>query len=364
MGEPVSLRALLQGWGLEPLIEGGLDGMSDDLLARVVPSFTDAAMDASALSQAIADGVPVLAPQAHAQRVLDRAGPDGLAFVTDPRWDAFDPPKVAMVSGWGRPGMPVDAVNDHDLALVSSFSEVLRDPRCLNLQMFHREDEKDQAAAAANTTAAAAAAAATTATATGAKVQPPPVGAARLPVLPELLDWPAPELFARGRTGKGRDGGCVTPSRTSRHIKKTTADSGGGGSAGPMAAVRVDRATRLSRQVGIEQRPCARARAARQQIPAYFRNRVVVQPLAVVSPTGGNDVVAPRRLRRARLPGCAAPGCAPRRAPRRAGERAPASAGASEVAGDREARKERARARARARAHRQGVHLRRGKQGA
>lgn len=64
-----------------------------------------------------------------------------------------------MVGGWGRPGTEVDAVNDRDLALVSSFSEILTDPRRLNLQMFHREGESF------------------------------------LPVLPELLDWPCDDLF-------------------------------------------------------------------------------------------------------------------------------------------------------------------------
>jgi len=67
-----------------------------------------------------------------------------------------------MVGGWGKPGSAVDALNDRDLALVGSFSEVLADPRVLNLQMFHRPED---------------------------------VSESSFPVLPTLLDWPCPALF-------------------------------------------------------------------------------------------------------------------------------------------------------------------------
>ena len=237
--EPVSLKGLLRAWGLEPLIEGGLDGMSDELLARVVPSFTEPSDD---MTTAIADGVPVLAPAVHAQRVFDKVGGDGLAFVTDRRWDAFDPPKVAMVSGWGRPGMPVDAVNDRDLSLVNSFSEVLAEPRCLNLQMFHREDEEANAAAPPPSSPPSSPHVFPHAS-PHASPPPPPPGD-RFPVLPDLLDWPCPELFARGRDGPGRDGGCASGRRTSGRRNASSSAT-----QAPFAAVRVDRATRLSRQV-------------------------------------------------------------------------------------------------------------------
>lgn len=109
--------------------------------------------------------------------------------------------QVAMVSGWGRPGTKVDAINDRDLALTSSFADVLQDPRTLNLQMFHRDD---------------------------AGADEPP-----LPVLPDCLDWPCPEFFAREDSARpGRDGGMASQ----------------GALPGPFRGVRVDRATRVSKR--------------------------------------------------------------------------------------------------------------------
>ena len=193
--------------------------MSEELEARIVPRFSDGD-DSATLQQLVADGVPVLAPQKHAQRVLEAAGPDGLAFVCDKRWDAFVKPKVAMVGGWGRPGTAVDAANDEHLALVGSFSEVLHDRRPLNLQMFHRVEEK---------------------TVPG-KQQPlkqsekhdeqEPRSDA-LPVLPRLLNWPCPGLF-RTTTTSSPAAACMPPSTAPL-------------AAAPAAMV-VDRATRLSRK--------------------------------------------------------------------------------------------------------------------
>lgn len=88
-----SLKALLEGWGLEDLID--LSGMAGEIEARVVPSFADGSQP-EIMAQLIADGVPVLAPAACARRVVD-AVPDGLAFVCDPRWNQFPKPKVSLL---------------------------------------------------------------------------------------------------------------------------------------------------------------------------------------------------------------------------------------------------------------------------
>lgn len=109
----------------------------------------------------VCNGIPAFADESCAKRVKAKVGDDGLEFMCSPQWNEFPDKKVAMVGGWGRPGTPVDAINDRDLALVSSFSDILTDPKRLNLQMFHREGESN------------------------------------LPVLPELLDWPCDDLFNR-----------------------------------------------------------------------------------------------------------------------------------------------------------------------
>ena len=187
-----SLKKVLQSWNLEDLIEGGLGAMSESIECRVAPSFGED--EHEHMASFVANGRPVFAPPSHASRVIKAVpGGDGLAWIQDERWNSMPKPKVAMVSGWGRPGTAVDAVNDRDLALVGSFSEVLSDPRCLNLQMFHRESDAE----AADPT------------------EPP------LPILPDLLDWPCPELFGRGDGGSGRDSG--------------------NGPGGAFSAVRVDR---------------------------------------------------------------------------------------------------------------------------
>ena len=196
------LKALLQEWGLESLVEGGLEGMSDELLCRVVPRMDDG--DESAIYKLAADGIPVLAPAVCTERLRAQVGPDGLSYLRDPRWATFAQPKVAMVSGWGRPGTLVDAVNDRDLALVHSFQEVLDSPRVLNLQMFHRDDDGETRGEARESSE-------------GAK--PESGQESSLPVLPALLDWPCPDFFETSKKNAESD---VPP------------------------AVRVDRATRVS----------------------------------------------------------------------------------------------------------------------
>lgn len=116
----------------------------------------------------------------------EAVGEDSLGYICKPEWNVFREKKVAMVSGWGRPGTPVDAINDRDLALVSSFSDVLSDPRTLNLQMFHREGESD------------------------------------FPVLPALLDWPCDELFKVSEHQGSNDlaTAAVTVDRATRVSKK------------------------------------------------------------------------------------------------------------------------------------------------
>ena len=106
------LKALLRSWGLEPLILGGLDGMSDELEAQIVPSCSS---DDDNLLTFVADGIPVLAPIETASRVFEVSGHDGtyidiheeqpfialmsgLAFVSDSRWDKFSKPKVPSTS--------------------------------------------------------------------------------------------------------------------------------------------------------------------------------------------------------------------------------------------------------------------------
>ena len=196
------LVKILDSLGVEKQL---LSSMSEALEARLVPTFAEG--DETSLWQHVADGIPVLAPKQCAKRVVDTAGADGLAYVCDSRWDCFDKPKVAMIGGWGRPGTIVDAVNDEHLALVRSFSEVLRDSRPLNLQMFHREERNQESQAATEKET--------------------------LPVLPSLLEWPCADMFHTDQDEGGDSGGA-------NYAEK-----------GNFAAETVDRATRISRKGAI-----------------------------------------------------------------------------------------------------------------
>jgi len=93
-------------------------------------------------------------------------GPDALEYLTKSTDDTFDPPKLAMVGGWGQPGSSV--YGEEHLALVKSVSQLLKDERPLNLQMFHRKQ--------------------------GSKI----------PALPALLNWPMSDVLHK-HTPRPRD---------------------------------------------------------------------------------------------------------------------------------------------------------------
>ena len=192
-GETYTLLELFKRWGIEHLVPGGADAMRmpEGLEVQLVADFHRGGLDPRLMTKFAADGIPLLAPNEHAGAVLAEVGEDGLDFVCDPRWNDFPRPKVAMVCGAMRPGSSV--TGEADLTLVDSFEAVLEDPRILNLQMFHREDEwispmdEDGGAEDGGEEAGAAPPAA------------PDSEEPNLPVLPKKLAWPCPELFKVGR---------------------------------------------------------------------------------------------------------------------------------------------------------------------
>ena len=75
-------------------------------------------------------------------------GGDGIAFVTNEQWNAFERPKVCFRSGWAAPGSQM--ADERFFRTVTSFESVLRGKgkdvdgcmhtdEVINLQMFHRE---------------------------------------------------------------------------------------------------------------------------------------------------------------------------------------------------------------------------------
>lgn len=158
-GTTYGLKDLLLQWGVQSSLE--MDGMSDLWECQLVPS---AATAADAVHHT-SNMMPFFAPASHAERVFAACGADGLEFVSDPKWNAFPRPKIAFVGGWGQPGS--DMADVDSFRLVKSFREVIDSSDKLNLQMFHREGPEQPG----------------------------------LPVLPDLLDWPLPEVLKAQEEG-------------------------------------------------------------------------------------------------------------------------------------------------------------------
>ena len=175
-GETYCFRDLLKAWGLEGCID--FTKMSPSWRCQLVPFADDnsqAATHAAAMK-------PFFAPASCAEKASEACGGDGLAFVTDARWNAFPRPKIAFLGGWGAPGSNM-ADADY-LRMVKSFSDVVASSERLNLQMFHRQGP-DQPG---------------------------------LPILPELLEWPLPQLL--GDVSEGKGGPAVVCDNATRISKR------------------------------------------------------------------------------------------------------------------------------------------------
>jgi hypothetical protein len=166
-GQEYLLADLLKSWGLESLCSLPCSAFR----AELVP-YADTDEE---VAETLGQTVCCFVNERHGADVHQQAGADGIAFACKPQWNTFPRPKIAFKSGWGEPG---SFMTDSDyLQLVHSFAEVAdskpEDGRPLNLQMFHRESDMD-----------------------------PPV-----PVLPDLLHWPLPQLFSRSAEASRFGGG-------------------------------------------------------------------------------------------------------------------------------------------------------------
>lgn len=70
----------------------------------------------------VQSGLPVMLDESYAAAVHTRAARDGIDFVTDPRWNCFPRPQIALRTGWGAPGTRHETSHYHKL--VRSFREV------------------------------------------------------------------------------------------------------------------------------------------------------------------------------------------------------------------------------------------------
>ena len=136
---------------------------------------------------------------------------DALEYLTSSD-DTFEPPKLAMVGGWGTPGSSV--YGEEHLALVKSVTQLLKDKSPLNLQMFHRKKGK-------------------------------------LPPLPALLKWPLSDVLHKG-TPRPRDAKSKASTRAlagpASEEENEEEDSEYRAMEMKARSVNVDMATRISRK--------------------------------------------------------------------------------------------------------------------
>ncbi|KAK3282859.1 hypothetical protein CYMTET_9420 [Cymbomonas tetramitiformis] len=109
-------------------------GIADSWQCELVPTPNND----DELLEHVLQGVPVLASEDHAVRVFEAVGGNALDWLCQPEWDTLPAPKVCMIGGWGQPGSDVDGGDF--VGTVHSFSQLLADPRKINLQMFHRAE--------------------------------------------------------------------------------------------------------------------------------------------------------------------------------------------------------------------------------
>lgn len=148
--------------------------MSTEWRCKVAPT----CVDTPAALRACMAPEPFLTDESCGKAVYDAVGEDVFKFLLRPEWNEFPRPRLAMIGGWGSPGTEVNEA-EH-VTLVHSFQEILDSSDPINLQMFHRSNPD----------------------------------APKLPVLPELLQWPLPELLD-GPDGKNSSV-CDMATRVSR----------------------------------------------------------------------------------------------------------------------------------------------------
>lgn len=156
------LKDLLAAWGISDHLHSR---MSPEWRCQVAPT---CAQPPAALRACMAPE-PFLTDESCGKAVYDTVGPDVFQFLLRPEWNEFPRPRLAMIGGWGSPGSEVNG--DQHVTLVRSFQEILDSSDPVNLQMFHRSNPD----------------------------------APKLPVLPELLQWPLPELL----DGPDGENSCV-----------------------------------------------------------------------------------------------------------------------------------------------------------
>lgn len=96
-------------------------------------------------------GVPVRTSRARAATAHAACGADSVSWLTNPRWNAFPKPQIALRRGWGAPGTDMHVSTFHKM--IASFAEVFHHTsgvevplteqetdgeEVLDLQLFHR----------------------------------------------------------------------------------------------------------------------------------------------------------------------------------------------------------------------------------
>lgn len=127
-GQEYILKDLLQSWGLPDEYHAHMSKQWKCELAQECQTEEQAIL-------AFMKPQPVLAAQSCGQAVLDEIGSNVFEYLVRPDWNEFPRPRFAMLGGWGAPGTPV--TGEEHVALVQSFSEILKSPQPLNLQVTH-----------------------------------------------------------------------------------------------------------------------------------------------------------------------------------------------------------------------------------
>ncbi|EPY36682.1 hypothetical protein AGDE_06795 [Angomonas deanei] len=143
-GQPIfRLRDVLAALLLPPSIN--LEGLSEKWRCVVMPRCKEDGGDEYSSLESLDKGVPCHLSVVRADAVHKQCGQDGIEFFTDPKWNVFEKPQIAVKYGWGRPGTTLESSRFH--TLIESFKDVFEHTHAVEVPL--TEEERKEARDAA-----------------------------------------------------------------------------------------------------------------------------------------------------------------------------------------------------------------------